>query len=97
MNPDQILFRDLNRQHGNIALGACYQAIREIDGVSPSIQSLEQNFGRVVYEHGQFLEFTWKGRTIIRLYAPSLVKNKRGELIQFRKLEQVWKKKPGAV
>jgi len=97
MTPDQIIFRDLNRQHQEIALGACYQAIRNKEGRDVTIPMLKKYFGRVVYEHGRFMEFTWKKQVVIRVHAPQVIKDSKGELVQFRQIEQVWKKRVGSV
>jgi hypothetical protein len=97
LSPNQSLFRDLNRQHQAIVMGACRQAIRSIEGREPSEKDLEKNFGRVVYEHGRFMEFVWKKNVIIRVHAPEPGRNGSGIYIQRRKIEQVWKKRPGSV
>lgn len=97
MTPNQAMFRDLNTHHQHVVVGACMQAIREIEGVDPDVAALKKDFGRVIHEHGRFMEFVWKGKVIIRVYGVEIVRNTKKQLIQRRKIEQVWKKKIGSV
>ena len=97
MSPDQQLFRDLNRQHQEIALGCCYQAIRAKLGRDVSVPMLKKHFGLIKYEHGRFMEFTWKKEVIVRVHAPQVMQNNANQLVQHRSIELVWKKRPGSV
>jgi len=91
---NQMLF-DMATENRKIIHGAFYGAIREITGRDPDQLHMKMFAGIVTYDHQNWVDYTYYGQTILRAYAPEIIKNNQGKVVEVhQKIEQIWKKRP---
>lgn len=95
--PSNQMIADMASEHRKIIHGAVYHAIREITGRDHKEYSDEDmvlNLGIETPEDSmEWVAYHWKGREIIRVFAPQVV-HRKGRTIVHQRILEVWKKDP---
>lgn len=97
LQPGQILFQDLNTQHQDMVMGVCIHAIREVEGTDPTDAMLRAHLVKRLPGHGRYAEFLWKGKVLIRVHWAETVHDTPDMVVRRQKIEQLYRKRIGAV
>lgn len=96
LHPAQPLARDLGKTHLDIAVGAAFNAVREMTGKTPNERKLKKHMAMVIQDDS-VMEILWKKNVVLRVFPAETKVNGRGQLVRFRRIDEVWKKRAGSV